>query len=65
MLKEFITEIGKKEQIENILGLGSSNTENYNYKIFFLTYKKMTRHINTTSIILQTQKGASNMQRID
>ena len=35
MLKEFITEIGKKEQIKNILGLGSSNTENSNNNDFY------------------------------
>ena len=27
---EFITEIDKEDQIKNILGLGSSNIENFN-----------------------------------
>ena len=32
---EFITVIDKKKQIKNILGLGSSNTENYNTNGFY------------------------------
>ena len=31
---------------------------------FMLTYKRMATHIHTTSVILQTPKGTSNMQRI-
>ena len=30
VLIEFITETGKKKKIKYILGVGSSNTENYN-----------------------------------
>ena len=50
---ELITEIGKKEQIKNILGLGSSNTENYNKNDFYsyiqkneLTYTYSINHTN-------------------
>ena len=60
MLVEFITEIDKKEQSMNILGLGSSNTEN-SITIFVLTHKRMTWHIHTTSVILYQPDAKSRV----
>ena len=34
VLTEFITETGKNKKIKYILGMGSSNTENYNNEDF-------------------------------
>ena len=34
VLIEFITETGKKNKIKYILGMGSSNTENYNNNFY-------------------------------
>ena len=52
MLIEFITEIGKKKKkIKHILGMGSSNTENYNNNDLY-SYKRMTWYMHPTSIVL-------------
>ena len=55
MLIEFITEIEKKKKkrkkIKHILGMGSTNTENYNNDDFY-SCKRMTWHIHTKSIVL-------------
>ena len=62
MLLGFITEIGKKEQIKHILGMGSSNTKNYNDNNFYSYLQK--NDLIYTYYISQTLKGASHMQRI-
>ena len=48
---EFITEIDKEDQIKIILGLGSSNIENFNND-FYSYFKRMIWRIHTTSIIM-------------
>ena len=40
VLIEFITETGKKKKIKYILGMGSSNTENYNNNDFYSYLQK-------------------------
>ena len=42
VLKEFMTETDKKEEIKNILELGSSNTENYNNNDLYSYLKRIT-----------------------
>ena len=50
---EFITSLVKKEQIKNILGLGSSNKQNYNDNDFYFYLQKndltYTYYINHTA----------------
>ena len=43
MCKNKETEIGKKEQIKNILRVGSSNTENYNNNDFYFFKNLLTK----------------------
>ena len=61
VLIEFITETGKKKKIKYILGMGSSNTENYNND--FYSYLQKTWSIHTQSTILNQSdtEGAENL----
>ena len=60
-----MTETDKKEEIKNILELGSSNTENYNNNDLYSYLKRITWHIlHQSYYINKTPKGASNMQWI-